>query len=169
MLSFFGLKLRNFVKYLNNAKFQTYNIIGDIETGDYCMKAENMRFGEFIRLKRKKDARKLRLKDVATQMGISVSLLSDIESGRRNPFEPEQIDWFAQEFDLTQEEKELMYDLAAKELRSVPYDIEDTLMYSVSGEMARKALRMTEAGLITEKDWRSFLDAMEEKQTQKNN
>ena len=88
------------------------------------MKAENMRFGEFIRLKRKKDARKLRLKDVATQMGISVSLLSDIESGRRNPFEPEQIDWFAQEFDLTQEEKELMYDLAAKELRNVPYDIE---------------------------------------------
>jgi len=44
------------------------------------------RFGEFIRDRRME--KKLNLKDVAGELGITVSHLSDIERKRRRPFNP---------------------------------------------------------------------------------
>ena len=47
------------------------------------MKEQYMRFGPFIKAKRLADPRELTQKDVADQLGISLTLLSDIEKGRR--------------------------------------------------------------------------------------
>ena len=58
------------------------------------MKEKNMRFGEFIKKKRLQDDRDLTLKDLATELGLSLSMLSDIEQGRRKPFDSAKIEQF---------------------------------------------------------------------------
>lgn len=41
-----------------------------------------------------------------------------------------------------------MYDLAARDRREVPFDLEDILMYDEIGDMVRFALRQSNAGII---------------------
>ncbi len=133
------------------------------------MKEENMRFGEFIKSKRQADDRELTLKDVAKALNISLSMLSDIEQGRRKPFDSEKIKVFCNYLNLTEREKDLMYDLAARETRKIPDDIEDALMYTGSGEKARRALRLTSAGIADENDWDEFIRTLEKKREAKDN
>ena len=59
--------------------------------------------------------------------------------------------------DLTEEDVALMYDLAARENSRIPRDLEDTMMYSEAGEMARYALRMTKKGVVNDDDWKDFI------------
>ena len=122
-----------------------------------------LRFGEFIKKKRLADSRELTQKDVADQLGISLTLLSDIEKGRRKPFDSDKIEVFCRFLNLSDEDRELMYDLAAKETREIPSDIDETLMYTGSGDIARRMLRLTNAGVIEEDDWREFIRQIEEK------
>lgn len=128
-----------------------------------------LRFGEFIKKKRLADSRELTLKDVADRLGISLTLLSDIEQGRRKPFGSDKIEMFCKYLGLSEEELELMYDLAAKETRGIPLDIDETLMYTDSGNIARRLLRMTNAGIIKEDDWREFIRQAEEKKRGRGN
>ena len=51
------------------------------------MREENMDIGQFIRSKRLMDSRELTLRDISKELGISLSMLRDIEKGRRNPFD----------------------------------------------------------------------------------
>lgn len=133
------------------------------------MKEENMRFGEFIKSKRQADDRELTLKDVATALNISLSMLSDIEQGRRKPFDSDKIKVFCKYLNLNERETGLMYDLAARENRKIPDDIEDTMMYTGSGEKARRALRLTNAGIADESDWEDFIRSLEKKREERNN
>ena len=132
------------------------------------MKEKNMRFGELIKFKRLKDPRELSLKDVSSVLNISLSFLSDIEQGRRKPFDDEKIERFCDFLRLTDEDKALLYDLAARERRAVPGDIDDIMMYSEIGEMARFALRMSNAGIADENDWREFIRKIEKKRGARN-
>ena len=127
------------------------------------MREENMRFGQFIRAKRLADRRELTQKDVADRLGISLTLLSDIEKGRRKPFDSEKIEAFCEFLELSDSDRSRMYDLAARETGEVPSDIDDTFMYSDIGDMARHALRLSNAGVIREEDWRDFIRQIEEK------
>ncbi len=127
------------------------------------MKEQYMRFGPFIKAKRLADPRELTQKDVADQLGISLTLLSDIEKGRRNPFNDEKIEAFCKYPGLTEDDRSRMYDLAARETGGVPSDIDETLMYTDIGDMARRALRLSNAGVIEEEDWREFIRQIEEK------
>ena len=127
------------------------------------MKEENMRFGAFIRTKRIKDPRELTLKDVSSVLGISGSLLSDIEQGRRKPFDSERRETFSEYLHLTESDLARLYDLAARETGEVPSDIEDTMMFSPIGDLARHALRLSNEGVVDENDWREFIRRMEQK------
>ncbi|MCL1859309.1 MAG: helix-turn-helix domain-containing protein [Oscillospiraceae bacterium] len=127
------------------------------------MHEKRMRFGDFIKRKRMGDPRELTLSDMAKELGISVSFLSDIENRRRRPFDPEKMEIFARFLGLTEEETARMYDLASYENGEVPYDIEDTLMYDEVGTLARFALRQTKAGNATEEDWKRFIREIEAK------
>ena len=51
------------------------------------MDAKNMRYGQFLKAKRISDSRELTLKDVAAELGVSFSYVSDIEQGRRKPYD----------------------------------------------------------------------------------
>ena len=133
------------------------------------MKIENMRFGQFIKAKRLADPRELTLKDMSAAIGLSLSMLSDIENMRRRPFDSDKIEAFCEYLNLPPEDKARMYDLAAREKSEVPSDIEDTMMYTEIGNMARLALRMTNDGIADEEDWKSFIRQLERKKGQKNN
>ena len=132
------------------------------------MREKNMRFGDFIKQKRLNDPRELTLKDMSERLGISLSFLSDIENNRRKPFDQDKIEIFAAELGLSDEDKAKMYDLAARDRREAPSDIEDIMMYDKIGDMARFALRQSNAGVIDEEDWKTFIRDIEKKKGGKN-
>lgn len=127
------------------------------------MKEENMTFAQFIRRKRLESSEELTLKGVAEKLGISLTMYSDIEKGRRVPSDTFDYEMLANLFQLDAREKALLYDLAARRKRIVPTDIEDTLMYSEAGNLARIALRMTNDGTANEEDWKRFIRELEKK------
>ncbi|MDD4781277.1 MAG: helix-turn-helix transcriptional regulator [Tissierellia bacterium] len=128
------------------------------------MKKKYMRFGDFIKKKRINHPDELTLKEVSKMLGISLSFLSDVENNRRKPFDKDKIEMFAEKLGLTEEEKATMFDLAARDRKEVPSDIEDIMMYGEIGEMARLALRKSNAGEISEEDWKQFIRKKEKKQ-----
>ena len=119
-------------------------------------------FGRFIREKRL-DAGDVMLKDIGYAVGVSLSYLSDIEHDRRNPGEGFNYEALAKLLRLTEDEKAHMYDLAGKSRKTVPEDIEEVMMNTESGNMARMALRMTKAGIAKEDDWKEFIRQLERK------
>ena len=127
------------------------------------MRQENMRFGTFIRQKRINDSRGLTLKDVAAELNLSLSYLSDIEQNRRSPLDSNQIERLCAFLNLNEDDKHTMFDLAAKETSKIPSDIEDVMMYTEEGSNARRALRMTNAGYATNDDWKRFIQELEAK------
>lgn len=132
------------------------------------MQERNMRFGDYIKRKRISDPREITLSDMSKKLGISLSLLSDIENNRRKPFDAEKIEIFASYLEITDgAEKAKLYDLAARDRREVPWDIEDIMMYEEIGNMARFALRESKAGNASEADWKQFIRAIEEKKQRK--
>ena len=133
------------------------------------MRDKYMRFGDFIKRKRMTDKRELTLSDVAKELGISLSFLSDIENRRRRPFDAEKMEILAKFLEMSEEETGRMYDLASYENGEVPHDIEDTLMYDEVGTMARFALRQTKAGNVTEEDWKRFIREIEANKERRKN
>ena len=127
------------------------------------MKEKYIRFGDFIKNKRINHPDELTLKEVSKMLGISLSFLSDVENNRRKPFDRDKIDLFAEKLGLSEEDKAIMFDLAARDRKEVPSDIEDIMMYGEIGEMARLALRKSNAGEISEEDWKQFIRKMEKK------
>ena len=132
------------------------------------MREKNMRYGQFLRSKRISDSRELTLKDIAEELGVSVSFVSDVEQGRRKPYDEVKTQKIIEFLKLSEEEVALMYDLAAKENSKIPRDLDDIMMYTEAGEMARYALRMTKKGVVDEDDWRQFIRYIKVKETKDN-
>ena len=131
------------------------------------MKEINMRFGEYMRKKRLADPRELAMQDVADHLGVSISYISAMETRRKDPFDGDKLGEWAKFLNLSEEETALMYDLAGRETREVPYDIQDTFMYEGVGEMARYALRQSKAGFIKEEDWKALIRKAEEEKNKR--
>ena len=131
------------------------------------MREKNMRYGQFLRSKRIGDGRELTLKDIAEELGVSVSFVSDVEQGRRKPYDEAKTQKLIEFLKLSEDEVALMYDLAAKENSKIPRDLDDIMMYTEAGEMARFALRMTKKGVINDDDWKQFIRYIKVKETEK--
>ena len=114
------------------------------------------------------DSRELTLKDIAAELGVSVSFVSDVEQGRRKPYDEEKTEKLIKFLRFSEEDIALMYDLAARENSRIPRDLDDIMMYSEAGEMARFALRMTKKGVIGDDDWRQFIHYIKVKETKDN-
>ena len=132
------------------------------------MNEKNMRYGQFLRAKRIADSRELALKDIAEQLGVSVSFVSDVEQGRRKPYDEIKTQKLIEFLRLTEEDVALMYDLASRENSRIPRDLDDIMMYSEAGEMARFALRMTKKGIVDNEDWRQFIRYIKTKERKDN-
>lgn len=89
-------------------------------------------FGKFIDQKRKgrgPNGSDILLRDLAKAMGnMSVSYLSDIIKGRRNPPDRKLLDIIAKELKLTPDEKAEMYDLAGRERDEAAPDLPEYIM-----------------------------------------
>ena len=114
------------------------------------MQKPNMRYGRFLRTKRLSDDRELTLRDVADALGVSVTFVSDVEHGRRLPYDEIKTQKLIKYLHLSEEDVATMYS-------RIPRDLDEIMMYSDSGEMARFALRMTKKGVINEDDWSRFI------------
>ena len=125
------------------------------------MQKREMTFGDYIKEKRMNHQPKLTLKKAAELLGINLTYLSDVENNRKKAFTSEKIDLFCQVFGLSSEEREEMYDLAARDTESVPEDIVDTIMYTEQGDYARKALRMVNKGKGNVELWKDLIRRME--------
>ena len=126
------------------------------------MREKSTRFGDFIRKIRLKDKRELRQLDVAQELDMSLGLYSDIENNRRNPFDIDRMEKFIEMFNVSEEDKARLFDLASRENNEIPIDIADTFTYDEVGEMARFALREFQAGNLEEEDWKQLIRKAEE-------
>ena len=120
------------------------------------MRNKEMRFGDYIRQIRLKDNRQLRQSDVAKELDISLTVYNDTENKHRMPLNGEQMEQFAELFNLTEEEKIKMYDLASVETGKVPADI-DEIFFEDAGKYAVLLLREHKAGNIDEEFWKQAI------------
>lgn len=99
------------------------------------MQEKRMRYGQFLRAKRISDSRELTLKDVARELGVSVSFASDVEQGRRKPYDEEKTEKLIEFLGLTEEEIALMNDLAAREILRTALVPEDAKICKDAGDL----------------------------------
>lgn len=107
-------------------------------------------FGAFIA--RKRIEKDVKLKPIAENLGVSVTYLSDIIKGRRNPPDMDGLVALADALHLCEEERNEMYDLAGKERNQVSPDLPDYIM----GEdipTARVALRRARKNNLGDDFW----------------
>ena len=101
-----------------------------------------MKYGTFIKKKRIEAG--LKAVDVAKELKISNTYLSDVESGRRVPFKEDRNLILSEVLHLNKEDRDMLYDLAAKELNECPQDILRKLMHTKEGLDFILYLRNTE-------------------------
>ncbi len=95
-----------------------------------------IKFGDFIAEKRKN--RDISLRSMAEKLGIAAPYLSDIEKGRRNPPSFEMLEKIAAILNLTDAERNSMFDYAGEERNEVSPDLPEYIMEIPE---ARTALR----------------------------
>ena len=121
------------------------------------MKNEKITFGGFIREKRL--AVKINLRKLADILEISPAFLSDIENDHRYPPDKEKIYKIAEVLELSKEDTDLLFDLAAgNKKNSVSPDIAD---YIMAQEKSRVALRMARDMGAGEEEWEKIIQILE--------
>lgn len=118
------------------------------------MKGE-LSFGEFIQKKRTEKG--ITLREMARKLKISAPYLSDVEKGKRNPFNKDRFYELEQILLLTHEERIYMYDLAGKATNTVPADIGE---YIIANKYVRDAIREAIYRKADEEDWKGFVDSL---------
>lgn len=83
-------------------------------------------FGAFIA--RQRIEKDLKLKNLADELGVSIAYLSDVKRGNRLPPKRERLEALADAMNLTESEREEMFDIAARERGEVSVDLVDYVM-----------------------------------------
>ena len=114
--------------------------------------ASDITFGEFLKNKRIECGKTLR--GFATELGIAPAYLSDIEKGNRNP--PEKyLEKIITLLNLTDEEKDTLYDLVSVDKKGVYLDITE---YIENTDTVRVALRRARDKNISNDFWKDVLN-----------
>ena len=117
-------------------------------------------FGSFIARKRlEKD---VRLKPMADRLGVSVTYLSDIIKGRRNPPEMTGLEALADILGLNEVERNEMFDLAGRERNQVSPDLPDYIMDETLPN-ARIALRRARNAGLGDDFWKEVNRIIDDK------
>ena len=112
-------------------------------------------FGSFIRAKRLEH--KFTLRVLAELLQMSLVHMSNIENGRRTAPKLETLKKMISELNLSKEETELMYDLAAnsKSITSVAGDLPK---YIEANDIVKVALRTARDADATDEEWKDFIE-----------
>lgn len=117
-------------------------------------------FGKFIEARRKALGKTLR--GLAAELGIAPAFMSDIEKGHRYPPAREKLEELAKLLQLSQEDTDKMFDLAAGERKNgISPDLPEYIMGSPN---ARTALRMARDKGADEKVWQKVIDMLEQEE-----
>lgn len=119
-----------------------------------------MTFGSFIYEKRIK--KNISLRELAKMIGVSAVYVSSMEKRKRSAPTYPVLMKIADVLMLSEEEKVLMLDLAAKSKKSLSL-AEDLLEYINNNEIVHKALRTAKKCNATDDDWQNFIDSLMEK------
>lgn len=129
------------------------SVTANLQKGELKMAGE---FGKFINEKRKgrgQGGSDVLLRDLAEAMGnMSVSYLSDIIKGRRNPPEKKLLEIIAKVLKLNADECDEMYDLAGREREEAAPDLPDYIMDEKIPHV-RTALRTAKKAGLGDEFW----------------
>ncbi len=112
-------------------------------------------FGEFISQKRVE--KQITLRKMADMLGVSAPFLTDVEKDRRNPFDMEKLTQLAKILELSNEERELMFNLAGKKRNAVAPDLPEYIMERDYVSAALRTARDLDAG---EEEWNQFVEEL---------
>ena len=112
-------------------------------------------FGEFINKKRV--AAKLSMRDIAKKLDISAPFLSDVEKGRRGPFDYDKLKLLAEVLNLSEEEEHQMLDLAGSYRDTIAPDLPEYIKEKEYVTAALRTARDLEAG---EEEWKAFVEEL---------
>lgn len=117
-------------------------------------------FGAFIAQKRiEKD---IKLKPMAEKLEVSVTYLSDIIKGRRNPPEIAGLEGLAEILSLSDEERNEMFDLAGRDRHQVSPDLPEYIMDATLPN-ARVALRKARNANLGDDFWKEVNQIIDKK------
>jgi transcriptional regulator with XRE-family HTH domain len=119
------------------------------------MNENYLNFGDFIAKKR--EERKITLREMAKKLDITAPYLSDVEKDRRNPFDLEKLELLANILLLSEEEKTTMLDLAGKKRHEVAPDLPGYIMERDYVSAALRTARDLDAG---EEEWLEFIEEL---------
>lgn len=117
------------------------------------MATDNITFGGF--LAKKRDERNITLRELARQLEVSASFLSDVENNRKPPLTADRLEKVVSILLLSSEEKTQMYDLAGKQRNTVPPDLPEYIIERDYVSAALRTARDLDAG---EEEWQRFIE-----------
>lgn len=115
----------------------------------------NQNFGEF--LQKKREEKKITLRQLAGQLSLSAPFLSDVEKGRRNSLDMDKLALLKQILSLTDDEYETMLNLAGKQRKTVAPDLPEYIMDRDYVSAALRTARDLDAG---EEEWKRFVEEL---------
>jgi len=127
---------------------------------------DQITFGSFIRKKRLETEPYISLRKMAELLNLSVVHMSNIETGRDAAPRNDVLVNLAHMLHLDKQEKEQMYDLAAKSKNyiAVPGDLPE---YISTNEYARIALRVAKDVDATDEEWMEFIEKLQKRGNRK--
>lgn len=116
-------------------------------------------FGSFVHKKRTQ--KQISLRGLADMIDVSAVYVSSMEKGKRAAPTYPVLMKIADALLLSDEEKVLMFDLAAKSKNTLSL-AEDLLEYINDNEIVHKALRTAKKCNATNEDWQNFIESLSE-------
>ena len=110
-------------------------------------------------MKEKRLVKGINLRKLAELLELAPAYISDIENGNRNSPSPDKMEKLVEVLGLNEDEKNEMYDLAAKDRdNTVAPDISE---YVKSNDAVRVALRKARNLNLGEQEWLKIIEKME--------
>lgn len=125
-------------------------------------------FGEYIRSKRLEKS--ISVRKIASLLSCSPSYVVSVEKGIRNPFDKERLLQLIDILELSEEEKNTLFDLAGRDKKvkagdTVAVDLSE---YIKENDHIRAALRTARDLNATQEEWFQFVKDLEEREKRKN-
>lgn len=120
---------------------------------------DKLTFGDFIIAKRK--GKDLSARQLSIKLNISPVYMCDIEKGRKFAVSDNFLENLRTTLMLSENESELMYDLAAIARSTVSADLPE---YIMENEIVRTALRTAKKNKVPDEKWQHFIKQITQKE-----
>lgn len=116
-------------------------------------------FGKFLEAKRKEN--KMTMRELAKKLGYTPPHISDVEKGRRGPFDITKLNLLVEILDLNKQEAAKMMELAGEYKDEIAPDLPE---YIKKREYVSYALRTAKELNADKDDWESFVQELKERE-----